>query len=68
MLFTLTPNLYDMWKLIQSTQFKKDLKRYSNQPDKIKSLDKVLYSLVQNGTVPKEFKPHPLYGVWSGHM
>ena len=57
-----------MWKLFQSTQFKKDLKKIENQPEKVKALDAVLASLVDTGTVPPENKPHPLKGDLSGYM
>ena len=51
-----------MWFLKYTGQFKKDLKRYQNQPKKIESLTKILTFLEKTGYVPAEFKPHMLKG------
>ena len=52
--------------LKQSTQFKKDLKRYQNKPSKIAALKEVLKHLKKNGSVPAEYKPHTLSGKLKG--
>ena len=57
-----------MWRFKQTTQFKKDLKRILNQPEKLKALERVLSGLEKNGTAPSEYGPHPLSGNWSGFM
>lgn len=57
-----------MWNVVATTQFKKDLKRYRNQADKISALNVVIKSLRETGTVPAEYKPHYLSGNWSGYM
>ena len=57
-----------MWELKQTTQFKKDLRRYLNHPEKMKALDEVLSHLSTTGTVPEKFNPHALSGNWSNHM
>ena len=57
-----------MWELIWSTQFKKDLKRFLNDKEKMDLLDKILVSLSSTGTVPREFRPHPFRGNWANHM
>ncbi len=44
-----------MWKLIPTGQFKKDLKRYRNKPEKLASLKSVLDLLQENGEVPYEY-------------
>lgn len=57
-----------MWELKISKQFKKDLKRYQNNPKQIARLKEVLLKLKENGVVPKEYKPHMLIGEYSGYM
>ncbi|MBR3936444.1 MAG: type II toxin-antitoxin system YafQ family toxin [Bacteroidaceae bacterium] len=51
-----------MWKLKQSGQFKKDLRKYQNDREKMKSLERVLVQLSQNGKVDNIYKPHRLKG------
>jgi mRNA interferase YafQ len=56
-------------KTLQYTrQFKKDLKRIQHNPKRINGLKKVLKILQERGTVPKEYKPHFLEGVYKGFM
>ena len=55
-----------MRKLKQSTQYKKDLKRYLNQPSKLLALQTVTESLQETGTVPVEYGPHKLHGEYKG--
>ena len=55
-----------MKKLKQSTQYKKDLKRYLNQPSKLLALQTVTDSLKENGVVPVEYAPHKLHGEYKG--
>lgn len=57
-----------MWKLKQSGQFKKDLRRYQNDREKMKSLERVLVQLSQNGKVDNKYKPHRLKGEYSGAL
>ena len=57
-----------MWNLIQTSQFKKDLKRYQNQPAKITALMTVLKELRETGAVSPGFRPHSLSGNWSGYL
>ena len=40
-----------MWKLKQSGQFKKDLRKYQNDREKMKSLETVLVQLSEKGKV-----------------
>ena len=55
-----------MYKLKQSTQFKKDLKKYCNDSNKMKLLREVTTHLVESGKVPRKFKPHRLKGNYKG--
>ncbi len=57
-----------MREIRYTTQFKKDLKRYKNSPDKIAGLHKVLEILRGNGILPREYRPHMLSGGYSGYM
>ena len=56
-------------KIIKLTsQFKKDLKRYQNNPRKMDSLERIVKLLRETGTVPNEYKPHFLIGNYKGFM
>ena len=55
-------------RLLMSTQFKKDLKRYQNKPRKIAALKVVLNSLSETGIIPDSYYPHPLHGDFKGYM
>lgn len=57
-----------MWILKYTGQFKKDLKRYKNQPKKIEALMEVLKFLQDTGTVPASCNPHMLKGQCAGFM
>ncbi len=57
-----------MKTIVQSGKFKKDLKRYQHQKEKIHALAKVLRHLEQAGRIPKENKPHKLHGIYEGCM
>lgn len=54
-------------KILQpTTQYRKDLKRYKNQPKKLAELKKVLKLLEKETPIPKEYFPHPLHGNYEG--
>lgn len=55
-------------KVIPSTRFKKDYKRYRHQQFKMKKLYQLLKHLEQTGRVPIEYKPHKLHGIYEGSM
>lgn len=57
-----------MKTLKQTSQFKKDLKRIQNNPQKIANLEIVLQLLSQTGTLPPTYKPHMLTGNYKGYM
>ena len=57
-----------MWKLIQTTQFKKDYKKYANNKKKLLALLSVLSHLSETGSVPERYKPHPLSGNYKGTL
>lgn len=52
-----------MRELKITSQFKKDLKKYQNQPRKVAKLKVVLSYLQQGVAIPQEYKPHKLLGV-----
>ena len=51
-----------------STQFKKDLKRYKNNPQKLAELKVVLTLLKNEQTLPAKYLPHMLHGEYKGCM
>ena len=56
-------------KTLQYTgQFKKDLKKIQHHPKRITGLMTALKILQESGTLPKEYKPHPLEGIYKGFM
>ena len=55
-----------MKKLQPTTQYRKDLKRYRNQPKKLAELKKVLKMLAKENPIPRENLPHPLHGNYEG--
>ena len=57
-----------MKELKATSQFKKDLKRYQNQPKKIEKLKIVLGYLQQGTSIPHEYKPHRLLGNFKDYM
>lgn len=57
-----------MKELKITSQFKKDLKRYQNQSQKIQKLRVVLEYLQQDVAIPQEYKPHRLLGNYKDCM
>ncbi len=55
-----------MKELKYTSQFKKDLKRYLNQPKKLKALNEVLDMLSKEIPLPKKFRQHALKGNYAG--
>ena len=51
-----------------TSQFKKDLKKYQNQPKRIEKLKVVLGHLRQDIPIPQEYKPHKLLGEYKDCM
>lgn len=57
-----------MKTLIYSTQFKKDFKKYQNDPKKLRQLYSVLQLLAKSEPVPRSMRPHKLTGNYAGCM
>jgi mRNA interferase YafQ len=55
-------------KIIPSTKFKKDQKRYRHNIEKMKKLYDLLVILEETGHVPQEYQPHMLSGNYKGFM
>ena len=55
-------------ELKQTSQFKKDLKRYKHEKRKLESLKAVLRYLCECGKVPRENRPHFLLGEYKDCM
>ena len=51
-----------------STQFRKDLKRYRNNPSKLSALHEVLKLLKYEQPIPAKYKSHMLLGQYKGCM
>lgn len=52
----------------QSTQYKKDFKKYRNQPKKLEKLLEVLRLLANDEELPAELKAHKLIGEYNDCM
>ncbi|MBQ1908391.1 MAG: type II toxin-antitoxin system YafQ family toxin [Bacteroidaceae bacterium] len=57
-----------MKKLRPTTQFRKDVKRYRNNAEKLAALETVLHFLRNETPIPSEFRPHTLRGNYRGCM
>ena len=57
-----------MKKLQPSTQYRKDLKRYKRQPQKLAALKVILEMLQNDQSIPTEYFPHILHGIYNGCM
>ena len=55
-----------MKKLQPTTQYKKDLKRYRNNPQKLADLKEVLKMLQLEQSIPADYLSHPLSGKYKG--
>ena len=49
------------------SRFRKDMKRYVNQPTKVEKLYAIVSLLQRDEPIPKENKPHQLSGKYAGH-
>ncbi|MBO4642820.1 MAG: type II toxin-antitoxin system YafQ family toxin [Bacteroidaceae bacterium] len=52
----------------RSTQFRKDFKRYANNPQKVSSLLEIVRLLENELPIPAHYKPHWLHGEFEGCM
>ncbi len=57
-----------MKKIFPSTQYKKDYKRYRNNPSKIAALGEIIDILANEQPIPARFSPHLLHGNYKGCM
>lgn len=57
-----------MKELKPTTQYKKDYKKYKNNPDKKAKLFEILKLLEEEKPIPQKHKPHMLTGQYAGHM
>lgn len=56
------------YRVVYSTKFKKDFKRYRNDTEKMKALFEVTRQLENTGHVAEEYRPHKLHGDYEGCM
>ena len=57
-----------MKRLKPSSQFKKDYKKYRNNPHKVAKLFRILELLKNDQPIPPENRPHLLKGKFAGYM
>ena len=57
-----------MKELRYTGQYKKDLKRFLNQPKKLEELNGILTLLANEQPIPPENNPHKLTGDYAGYM
>lgn len=58
-----------MKEIKSGKQFKKDLKRYANQPKKLRELYDFVNNYLKTGAeIPPEYNAHMLIGDYAGHM
>lgn len=57
-----------MKKLKKSSQFKKDYKRFRNNPSKVYKLMEILTKLQNEEPILAENRPHKLNGNYNGYM
>lgn len=57
-----------MKKLKPTSQFKKDYKRFRNNPNKVEKLFNILELLKTEQPIPKENYPHKLTGNYANYM
>lgn len=50
-----------------TTQFRKDIKRYASDNDKLKRLYQIVALLEAGEVIPKEYRPHLLKGNYNGY-
>ena len=57
-----------MKRLKPTSRYKKDYKRFRNNPKKVEKLFGILKKLENEIPIPAEFNPHMLTGDYKGHM
>jgi mRNA interferase YafQ len=57
-----------MKEVYYSTKAKKDLKKYKNNPKKMRILHEALYMLINDMPLPASYKAHKLVGTYKGCM
>ena len=57
-----------MKRLLLTSQFKKDLKRYKHNAKVLQTLRIILQYLVEGKDIPKQYKPHWLKGSLNRYM
>lgn len=57
-----------MKELKPSSQYKKDYKRFRNNPKKVEALNEILKRLAKEEPIPEKHCPHMLAGVYKGYM
>ncbi|EKY12242.1 type II toxin-antitoxin system YafQ family toxin [Capnocytophaga sp. oral taxon 324] len=60
----------DLYRIVYATTFKKELKKYKNQPIKLSKIIEIINILIEKGSegIPMDKKPHLLTGNYKGCM
>ena len=58
----------DLYRIVYATTFKKELKKYKNQPIKLSKIIEIINILIEKGSegFPMDKKPHLLTGNYKG--
>ena len=54
------------YRVVYTTRFRKDRKRYQHDLDKMQALYAVVRHLENTGHVPAKYHPHKLHGIYEG--
>ncbi len=57
-----------MRKIVATSKFKKDIKKYSNRPDKLRKLYDIINILASDENIPQRNKAHRLIGEYKNFM
>lgn len=58
-----------MKEIKSSRQFKKDLKKFANQPKKLKELYYFINTYLKSGiAIPEKYRAYMLHGEYAGHL
>lgn len=58
-----------MIEIKSGKQFKKDIKKFANQPKKLRALYHFIDNYLRTGTtIPEKYRVHRLHGDYTGHM
>lgn len=57
-----------MKRIVYTSQFKKDYRKYVHKPKMLAALNEVLRMLAYDEPIPDKYRPHKLHGYYEGCM